>query len=63
MSAVIDVTPLRFPWQTEDPFLFCVYHLDEYPEGTEAMGPDPALLRGRPLGNDFEIRDGFRKSS
>ena len=60
MSAVIDVTPLRFPWQTEDPFLFCVYHLDEYPEGTEAMGPDPALLRGRPLGNDFEIRDGFR---
>ena len=41
------------PWPTRDPFLFCVYHQDQYPEGTEELGPDPALLNGRPLGQDF----------
>lgn len=41
------------PWPTRDPFLFCVYHQDFYPEGTEEMGPKPSLLQGRPLGQDF----------
>ena len=41
------------PWPTRDPFLFCVFHQDQYPEGTEELGPRPALLQGRPLGQDF----------
>lgn len=34
MSGVVkDVEPLRFPFQTPDPFLFAVYHNDAYPAG------------------------------
>ncbi len=57
---VVETFPLGFPWKTFDPFLFCVHHLDEYPAGTEGMGPDPALLRGRPIGQDFTLKDGWR---
>ena len=57
---IIKTFQLGFPWQTQDPFLFCVYHLDHYPHGNENMGPDPELLKGRPLGNDFVIKDGWR---
>ena len=46
------------PWPTADPFLFCVHHHDEYPEGNEDMGPD-APLDGRMLGNDFSGKDGW----
>ena len=53
------IFPLGFPWDTPDPFLFCVHHLDRYPDGNEEMGPN-ASLAGRPLGNDFTIRDGWR---
>ncbi len=41
------------PWPTLDPFLFCVHHLDLYPHGNAAMGPD-APLTGRRLGMDFD---------
>ena len=58
-EAVIEVFELGFPWQTQDPFLFCVYHLDHYPRGNEEMGPE-ASLEGRNLGNDFVIKDGWR---
>ena len=58
-SAIERVSPLDFPWETADPFLFCVHHLDRYPEGNELMGPDPALLEGRPIGNDFSGKDGW----
>ncbi|MEO9511557.1 MAG: pirin family protein [Flavobacteriaceae bacterium] len=58
--SVLEVFPLGFPWQTQDPFLFCVYHLDNYPKGTDQMGPDPKLLEGRNLGNDFTLKDGWR---
>lgn len=58
-DVVLETFPLGFPWKTEDPFLFCVHHLDRYPAGNEAMGPD-ASLAGRPLGNDFEGKDGWR---
>ena len=47
------------PWPTFDPFLFCVHHLDDYPAGTDAMGPDPGLLAGRRIGMDFSGRDGW----
>lgn len=53
------IFPLGFPWQTQDPFLFCVYHLDHYPKGNGDMGP-AASLEGRSLGNDFIIKDGWR---
>ena len=56
---VLAVTPLGFPWATDDPFLFCVHHDDAYPRGNERMGPD-ASLAGRSIGQDFEGRDGWR---
>lgn len=31
------VDPLSFPFKTPDPFLFCVYHKDQYPAGNERM--------------------------
>jgi quercetin 2,3-dioxygenase len=59
MSAVLETIPLGFPWQTVDPFLFCVHHDDAYPAGNEKFGPK-ASLAGRSLGNDFVVKDGFR---
>ncbi len=59
MSAVKNIFPLGFPWKTQDPFLFCVYHADAYPKGNEQMGP-AASLEGRNLGQDFTLKDGWR---
>ncbi|MFT5531586.1 MAG: redox-sensitive bicupin YhaK (pirin superfamily) [Candidatus Poriferisodalaceae bacterium] len=47
------------PWPTLDPFLFCVHHLDHYPSGNGAYGPDRALLQGRQIGQDFANVDGW----
>lgn len=58
-NPVIQITPLGFPWETSDPFLFCVHHEDFYPKGNKKLGPDVSL-DGRNLGNDFNIKDGFR---
>ena len=58
-SPIKNIFKLGFPWQTEDPFLFCVYHLDKFPKGNEEMGP-AASLDGRSLGNDFIGKDGWR---
>jgi redox-sensitive bicupin YhaK (pirin superfamily) len=58
-SVVLEVKPLGFPWETADPFLFCVYHDDAYPIGNENMGP-AASLAGRDLGQDFAGKDGWR---
>ena len=58
-SAIQSIFQLGFPWQTQDPFLFCVYHKDYYPKGNEEMGP-AAALTGRNLGNDFTVKDGWR---
>ena len=51
--------PLGFPWQTRDPFLFCVHHLDDYPAGNDQLGA-AALLDDRAMGMDFQLRDGWR---
>ncbi|MDM0111790.1 pirin family protein [Variovorax sp. J22R133] len=57
-SPVLQISPLGFPWQTIDPFLFCVYHDDAYPRGNAQMGPD-ASLAGRDMGQDFSRKDGW----
>ncbi|MFN8209159.1 MAG: pirin family protein [Bacteroidales bacterium] len=56
---VTHIKPLGFTWQTSDPFLFCVHHLDHFPAGNELMGP-LATLEGRRLGQDFTLKDGWR---
>lgn len=53
MNPILKNFPLGFPWKTQDPFLFCVHHYDQYPAGNELMGPIDSL-RGRQLGNDFD---------
>jgi len=60
MSApIIGVAPLAFPWQTKDPFLVCVHHVDNYPKGNDRLGP-AASLAGRDIGQDFAGKDGWR---
>lgn len=56
---VLEIKPMGFNWDTLDPFLFCVHHEDFFPKGNEEMGP-AVSLKGRPLGDDFIIKDGWR---
>lgn len=56
---MLSVGPLGFPWQTDDPFLFCVHHDDAYPRGNDALGPSEPLT-GRRIGMDFVGKDGWR---
>lgn len=58
-DAILRIFPLGFRWETSDPFLFCVHHEDHYPAGNENMGPN-ASLKGRDIGQDFLIKDGWR---
>ena len=59
IDAVLNIEPLGFPWETLDPFLFCVYHDDAYPKGNGSFGP-AASLAGRQMGQDFAGKDGWR---
>jgi quercetin 2,3-dioxygenase len=59
LHAVKSIEPLAFPWQTPDPFLFCVHHDDAYPKGNARLGP-AASLAGRQIGSDFAGKDGWR---
>ena len=58
-SAIKKISPLGFVWETSDPFLFCVHHLDTFPKGNEQLGP-AASLAGRDIGQDFTPNDGWR---
>ena len=40
---ILGVAPLAFPWQTKDPFLVCVHHVDLYPQGNDRLGPAASL--------------------
>ncbi len=57
-DAVLQQVELGRVWQTVDPFLFCVHHDDDYPEGDEELGPCAPLV-GRSIGMDFSGRDGW----
>ena len=57
-KAILNIKPLGFPWETIDPFLFCAYHDDAYPQGNAQMGP-AASLAGRDIGQDFGRKDGW----
>jgi hypothetical protein len=54
-SVVTRIEPLSFPFKTPDPFLFCVYHLDQYPAGDKLM---QAPRRGN--GADFNPSADYR---
>jgi redox-sensitive bicupin YhaK (pirin superfamily) len=56
---VLDVKPMGFSWETQDPFLFCVHHEDKFPKGNDELGP-AVSLQGRHIGDDFIIKDGWR---
>lgn len=57
-SSVLRALALGFPWETVDPFLFCVHHLDQFPAANEHLGPD-APLEARDIGMDFSGADGW----
>lgn len=58
-NPILGTIALGFPWETQDPFLFCVHHDDKYPAGNDRMGP-AASLAGREIGMDFAGKDGWR---
>ena len=58
-NPILKINALGFPWETRDPFLFCVHHVDAYPKGNKDMGP-AVSLQGRSIGNDFVVKDGWR---
>ncbi len=33
MPIIFNIKQLGFAWETNDPFLFCVHHLDIFPKG------------------------------
>ncbi|MCB1284982.1 MAG: pirin family protein [Microthrixaceae bacterium] len=58
MSPVLDIEPLKRPWQALDPFLVVAHHDDRYPRATGTLGPDSDLA-GRTPGNDFASIGGW----
>jgi len=59
-APILRLAPLGTPpWETPNPFLFCVHHLDFYPRGNGRFGP-AAPLAGRDIGQDFAGKDGWR---
>ena len=56
---ILAIETLQLPWQTDDPFLLAMHHLDHYPKGNEQMGLSQTELEGRNIGQDFAGRDGY----
>lgn len=51
---------IDFQWPVQNPFLFCVHHNDFYPKGNLNFGVDEKHFQGRNMGQDFDVKDGFR---
>ena len=58
MGSIKSIEKLAYPWQSQDPFIFCAFHLDHYPRGNGKLGPHTPLS-GRKLGSDFSGKDGW----
>lgn len=59
-SKILKIAPIGLHWETQDPFLFCAYHRDEYPAGNDKMGVNSKNLNGRNEGQDFTLKNGWR---
>ncbi|MBN2638914.1 MAG: pirin family protein [Bacteroidales bacterium] len=59
-SEIFNIKPLGFQWEALDPFLFCVHHEDFFPKGNANLGPGKSELAGRNIGQDFQVKDGWR---
>lgn len=59
MKKILNIRPLTLPWQTRDPFIFTMHHKDDFPKGTDTLGPEGHELVGRNLGNDFSYLHGW----
>jgi len=59
-NEVRNIEPLGFQWKARDPFLFCVHHDDKFPIGKPNLGPEPSELKGRNIGQDFTLKNGWR---
>lgn len=57
---ILQIKPLGFLWDTQDPFLFCAYHRDEFPKGDGQLKIAAKELKGRRVGQDFTTKNGFR---
>ena len=57
-SPIKSVKNLGAQWPTQDPFMFCAHHLDNYPGGNDKLGPNVSLA-GRNIGQDFAGIDGW----
>lgn len=56
---ILEAADLTRPWAGVDPFLFCAYHVDHYPQGNAQLGMDASTLADRALGNDFSGLHGY----
>jgi hypothetical protein len=59
-QVVVSIKPMGSQSEAMNPFLICVHHEDFFPRGSSAMSPEPAHFKGRQMGDDFIIKDGFR---
>ena len=57
-NKIIQISPIGFQWEMENPFIFCAHHKDAFPKGNLHQGPDVSLF-GRNIGSDFSGKDGF----
>ena len=58
-DTILSMQTLGSPWETSDPFLFCMYHNDFYPAGNDRLGPAVSLA-GRNIGQDFRAINRWR---
>lgn len=57
---VKNITKVVGAMPVSDPFIIGAYHYDKYPKGNGNMGPDPALLADKNIGNDFDREADWR---